>query len=201
MNKYNLCGIYGYWDNEKQYVAYIGKDSNIGINKRHYDHSESCYYNEQPFNRVLQNNPDRYEYFILAKGEFTEKELNEMESQAIKIFKTYHYDYPERSVFNFTKGGDGSTGYKQSKKTKNRKNIIISRKKNKYGFFGLTKEKHKDCKQGFRWIYNYSENGKQRQIKKTNLFKLIQTVKLRDLPWFVVDNKKAINTIRGLYYG
>lgn len=25
-----MKGIYGYWDNVKGYVAYIGKDSNIG---------------------------------------------------------------------------------------------------------------------------------------------------------------------------
>ena len=123
-------GIYGYYDKEKEYVCYIGKDNNIdNKNNRHNKHLHPLYYNSQPFNRVLQNNSNRYDYFVLAKGEFLNNELNDMEKQAIKIFKTYRYDYPERSVFNFTKGGDGSIGYKHTDNTKKKMSKIHKGKK------------------------------------------------------------------------
>lgn len=100
-------GIYAYWDNEKGYYAYVGKDSHIDKNHRHNVHKAPSFYDDQPFNRILQNNPDRYEYRILIKGDYNNKQLNKMEKFCIKHLKTYHYDYPDKSVFNFTKGGDG----------------------------------------------------------------------------------------------
>lgn len=113
-------GVYGYYDTQKKYVCYIGKDSNINDsnNNRHKAHYKPSSYNNQQINRVLQNNPNRYDYFILAEGNFSDDELNNMEKQAIEIFKTYYYDYPERSVFNYTKGGDGASGYKHTQEWK-----------------------------------------------------------------------------------
>ena len=103
-------GIYAYWDNELNYYVYVGKDSHIGENKRHRAHHSPYSYNNQQINRVLQNNPNRYEYRVLMKGDYTEEQLNSMEKFLIKHLKTCYYDYPERHVFNFTMGGDGVTG-------------------------------------------------------------------------------------------
>ena len=83
-------GIYGYWDTKKECVVYIGKDSNISINKRHKEHHRHSQYDKQQINRVLQNNKERYTYFILCDGYFTEEELNELEEEAIAIFDTYY---------------------------------------------------------------------------------------------------------------
>lgn len=102
-----MKGIYAYWDNKLSYYVYIGKDSNIYKNSRHYAHLDPSRYEDQPFNRVLQNNPERYEYRVLMKGDYNNKQLNKMEKFCIKHFKTFYYDYPERKVFNFTRGGDG----------------------------------------------------------------------------------------------
>ena len=49
-------------DNE---IVYIGKDSYIGRHQRSKDHLTKSRYNDQPFNRILQNNPNRYIYKVL----------------------------------------------------------------------------------------------------------------------------------------
>ena len=109
-------GIYGYWDNKLNYVVYIGKDSNIDAKKnRNYEHHRNFRYDEQPINRVLQNNHDRYTYFKLCEfNNCSDEDLNQLESNAIDIFGTYKYDNPNKLVFNFTKGGEGANGYKHT---------------------------------------------------------------------------------------
>ena len=103
-------GIYAYWDNKLNYYVYVGKDSHIDEDKRHRAHHSPSSYDEQQINRVIQNNPKRYEYRVLIQGDYTEEQLNIMEKFLIKHLKTCYYDYPERHVFNFTAGGDGVTG-------------------------------------------------------------------------------------------
>ena len=150
-------GIYAYYDNEKEYIAYVGRDVNIGINKRHNRHLHPSRYNDQQINKALQNNPERYDYIILAKGEFSDKELNEMESQAIELFKTYKYDYPERSVFNFTKGGEGIRGFRHNDETKKKMSKAQKGEKNhNYGkhHSDETKRKMSEAHKGEKhWNY------------------------------------------------
>ena len=109
-------GIYAYWDNVKNYYVYVGKDSNIDKKIRHNYHILESKYNEQQINRVLQNNPERYEYRVIMEGNYNNWQLDQMEKLCIKSFKTFKEDYPERSVFNFTRGGEGISGYKKSHK-------------------------------------------------------------------------------------
>lgn len=108
-------GIYAYSDTKYDSYCYVGRDSNIDKSKRYYDHKSPCHYNKQPFNRVLQNNPKRYEYHKLVElsDDFTDDDLNDLESLFIKELDTYYYENPYG--FNFTMGGDGCTGYKLSK--------------------------------------------------------------------------------------
>ena len=113
-----MKGIYAYWDNKLSQYVYIGKDSKIYKNKRHNVHLSPSTYDAQQINRVLQNNPERYEYRILMEGDYSNKQLIKMEKFLIKHFKTFKYDYSERHVFNFTKGGDGMDGFKHSEETK-----------------------------------------------------------------------------------
>lgn len=109
-----MKGIYAYYDLENKYYAYVGKDNNITYNHRHKCHKSQAYYNDQPFNKVLQNNPERYEYqrLIELPDNITDNFLNNLEEHYIKILKTFTYDNRNKHVFNFTKGGDGSAGYK-----------------------------------------------------------------------------------------
>ena len=106
-------GLYGYYDTEKEYVAYIGKDADIGNDARHKTHTRPSQYDKQAINRVIQKNPDRYTYFRFIEGEYNDETLNELEKEAIRLFKTYKYDYPERNVFNFQKGGEGGFAGRQ----------------------------------------------------------------------------------------
>lgn len=111
-------GIYAYYDNIKKYYIYVGKDSNIDKETRHKEHIQTSKHNKQKINQILQNNPNRYEYRVIIEGDYDDWELNQMEKLCIKFFKTFKENYPERSVFNFTKGGDGISGWKHSEEHK-----------------------------------------------------------------------------------
>ena len=106
-------GIYGYYDNVKNKVVYIGQSKNL--KDRLFHHMKPSKYDEQQINKIIQNNPDRYEPFILADGNFTTDELNELEYEAVEIFKTNRYKYPENEGFNFKDGGDVKDFSKETK--------------------------------------------------------------------------------------
>lgn len=106
----NIVGIYCYRDTQNDNeIVYVGKDSNISRNERHHRHYHPSRYNDQVINRVLQDNPSRYTYYILKKGDFSEDLLN-----ALEIIYTHRYN----PKFSFTIGGDGVRGYKHSEESK-----------------------------------------------------------------------------------
>ena len=86
------CGIYYYWDKDKDKVVYIGQS--VNIEKRHIQHLSPSSRNKQPFNSILQSHPNRYTLEVML--ECDKAELNEQEILAIKLYK------PD---FNFTDGG------------------------------------------------------------------------------------------------
>lgn len=104
-------GIYAYYSKEKEEIVYVGKDSQINKNARHRQHMLSSRYNKQPINRVLQNNPDKYEYKIIYEclPHLDDVDLNGLEMQFIEALNP---------KFNFTLGGDGSKGFKPTKETR-----------------------------------------------------------------------------------
>ena len=63
-----MQGIYCYIDKNNDEIIYIGKDSYIDTNKRHKSHIRKNDYNKQVINKILQNNPKRYQYKIIIKG-------------------------------------------------------------------------------------------------------------------------------------
>ena len=106
-----MKGIYAYLDKKDNSIVYVGKDSNLEINKRHYDHLSPSKYKAQPFNRILQNNPNRYVYkrLYVCPSHLDEVDLNGLEMQYIEALAP---------KFNFTNGGDGSNGFKHSLETR-----------------------------------------------------------------------------------
>ena len=103
-------GIYCYLDIEQDKIVYIGKDSHIDKNQRHKDHYKQCNYNIQKINQVLQNNLNRYKYYVLwTIDDCTDNHLNQMEIYFINKYNP---------KFNFTKGGDGISGFKHSEESK-----------------------------------------------------------------------------------
>lgn len=118
-----MLGIYCYIDKKDNKIVYIGKDSHIERNKRHKTHMNPSRYDKQPFNRILQNNPNRYTYQVLVWNVKDQETLNALEIQNIRQLKP---------KFNYTDGGDGSTGYQWTDEQKMRvSNSLKGRPKSK----------------------------------------------------------------------
>lgn len=106
-------GIYCYIDKQNfNEIVYIGKDINIGKNRRYISHKAPCHYNDQPFNRILRNNLGRYEYCVLESWERDEYPSD------YGSMKERFYIGLYNPKFNYTKGGDGTVGYKHTEETK-----------------------------------------------------------------------------------
>lgn len=104
-----MKGIYCYIDKKDDKIVYIGKDSNINVNARHRQHNKPSEYSRQQINKVIQNHPNRYKYLILKQGDFKEPLLNALEILYIRRYTP---------LFNFTVGGEGSTGRTLSKESR-----------------------------------------------------------------------------------
>lgn len=200
-----MKGIYQYKDLETGDIVYVGKDSIINKKVRYTAHLSPSQYDKQKINRVIQNNPTRYEYSVLySSDDVSESDLNMLEMTFIERYNP---------KFNFTKGGDGTNGYKHSEETKKKisethtgktlseehkqklseshkyktlsdeHKIKISKSKNTTGYFRVCKQKDKTCKQGFTWHYRYYEDGKRKIIGSVSLEKLEQKVKAKGLEW------------------
>ena len=128
-------GIYGYFDKQMNKIVYVGKDSNIDKDIRHKTHTAPSHYNQQQINRVLQNNLDRFEYrkLIELSDDFTNDDLNDLEIHYIKVFNPR---------FNFTDGGEGLSGFKHSKETKQKMSDAKKGEKNSMYGVRLTGEKN-----------------------------------------------------------
>lgn len=111
-----MQGIYQYIDKKTNEIVYIGKDSYIDERRRYNAHLAPSNYNTQPFNRVLQNNPDRYQYEVVYAGDFDNNLLNALEINSIAEFKLKNNG--NRPKFNFTDGGEGICGFTHSEETK-----------------------------------------------------------------------------------
>lgn len=55
--------------------------------------------------------------------------------------------------------------------------------RNTSGYFRVTKEKSKTCKQGFTWRYNYTDNGKRKSIVSVSIDVLKKKVLDKGLEW------------------
>ena len=58
----------------------------------------------------------------------------------------------------------------------------------KVGYYRVYKVKKPQAKQGFVWIYEYPDNGKQRTISRVNLNNLEKEVKSRNLDWHKIGD-------------
>ena len=115
-----MKGIYAYFDKKDNSVVYVGKDSSLDKQRRRYDHKSPSKYDVQPFNRIVQNNPNRYTYQVLVWNVEDQETLNALEIQYIRQLKP---------KFNFTDGGDGSCGFKHSDETRKKRSEYRKGKK------------------------------------------------------------------------
>ena len=95
---------------------------------------------------------------------------------------------PERDHNLLHKSGEnhpnyGKIGYWKDKTLSDEHKQKISKTKNTSGYLNVYKQKNKNYKQGFRWCYQYSEDGKQKSIASVDINKLEQKVKNKGLEW------------------
>lgn len=97
-----VSGIYYFWDNEKDELAYIGKS--IKVEERIKDHLKPSR-NKLSIDKALNSNPLRYEYGLLLHCNVDE--LDENEILSIQMYNP---------KLNFTTGGDGGLKSEETKK-------------------------------------------------------------------------------------
>lgn len=160
-------GIYCYRDNERDNrIVYVGKDSNISIHKRCREHMYPSNYHKQPFNRILQRNPDRYSYYVLRQGDFEDNWLSALE---ILYIRKYNPKY------NYTIGGDGTTGFKHNLSTK--KKMSESHIGEKNHFYGKhhTEESKQKMREAVSGEKSYWYNRNRTDENKLNVSKSSNT--------------------------
>lgn len=184
-----MKGIYKYTDLKTGDVVYVGKDSHIDKHNRHKTHLRPSKYDAQSFNRILQNNPDRYEYGVIwASEDCTTLKLNKMEILFGKIYN------PKFNFDKFGKGGcNGHTEETKKKISKSNSRYWKGKtrsERNTSGYYNVCKHKDKKNKQGFTWHYRYyDENGKRKSIYSVDINKLEQKVKAKGLKWLKFEKE------------
>ncbi len=126
--------------------------------------------------------------------EYKKKKSESMLGEKNHFFGKKHSDETKKIISQKNKGLN--KGISKTKESNIKRSKSISKKRNKYGFYRLTKKKDKQAKQGFRWLYQYVENGKRREISSTNFFELEKKVKAKSLEWYITDEDKAKDTIK-----
>ena len=69
---------------------------------------------------------------------------------------------------------------------------------NTTGFYRVGKNKSKKTSQGFVWVYTYKENGVKKTLSRTNFFKLKKAVKEKGLPWKIINESLARDTLNSI---
>ena len=85
--------------------------------------------------------------------------------------------------------GPNNPNFGKTLSLEERKNV--SRSLTVTGFYSVHKINEKKRKQGFTWGYVYKVDNKKKRIKSIDLLKLKNKVKAKGLPWGVIDNEKA----------
>lgn len=65
----------------------------------------------------------------------------------------------------------------------------INLSKNTSNYYRVSKVKAKTTKQGFTWVYSYSENNKQKNIYCVNFETLKKKVQSKGLPWYKINDR------------
>ena len=107
-----------------------------------------------------------------------------------------HHTGSKRSIETKNKISNSRIGEKNhfyGKKHTNDTKIKMSVSSNTSGYFRVSKNIKKECKQGFYWRYVYFEDGKQKAITSVDLDKLKEKVLAKGLEWFKLEEKGEIN--------
>jgi len=123
------------------------------------------------------------------KGTHHTEEIKQQISNSMKGENNPFYgkSHSEESKQKISEANKGKS-HIHTDKTKRK----ISLNKNKTGYRNVSIQKCPTCKTGFRWRYNYSENGKVKAIQSISLEQLKEKVISKGLPWEKFEEMEAI---------
>ena len=128
------------------------------------------------------------------KGKTLSEETRKKMSEAHKGENNHMYG-KTHSLETRKKMSEAKKGKTRSEET--RKKISKSMKaQNTTGFYRVSKQKKSTCKQGFMWRYQYPYKSTKKSIYSTNLKKLEKKVKTQSLPWQIVNENKARQSLK-----
>lgn len=185
--------------NGKIYVGQTNRPFNYRISEHKRQLSNQTHYNPHLQNSWNKWGKNAFEFNILEK--IPNEKLDESEDWWIDYFDSSNHD----NGYNFKKGSDSNISFheetlkKMSLAHKGKKNgmygrnhTLQSRRKmshskskalNSVGYYRVSKNKDKTCKQGFLYRYTYFEESKQKAIKSVDLNKLKEKVLAKGLEW------------------
>lgn len=142
------------------------------------------------------------------KGHFVSEETKKKMSESHKGKRLSEETKNKLRIVNRGKN-NGMYGKNHSEESKrkisqNRKGIYhslsarieMSRKNNKTGFYGVSQKIDKKYPDYIIWTYSITHNGKQIRFSRKNFLDLKEKVETENLPWVVLDEKKAKKTLQ-----
>lgn len=203
-----FTGIYAI-RNKINNKVYIGQSTDI--ERRLKEHLRYCRSrdvhrgNRHLVNSFIKYGEENFEAKILSIC--PKNELNARET----LFIIFYASHDQAYGYNYTFGGDSSSGFKLSTQEKEliSKNqmgslnpmygkahseewkINQSKTRNTTGFYRVSKSGRKNNP---RWRYKYHECGTYKSFSRMDLFELMLYVQKNGFPWIVTDEYKAKET-------
>jgi len=106
---------------------------------------------------------------------------NDLDDEEIKKL------YVEKGFSTVQIGEKFGTSYQTISMRLKRQGVTVSN--NTSNYYRVHKQKRKDTKQGFTWVYAYFENNKKKQISSVNLKTLKKKVQEKGLPWYKINDR------------
>ena len=163
-------------------------------NRRHYNLTpggEALFGDSNPFYGKTHSMESRKKMSEFHKGKKLSEETKQKISKVTKGENNPRYGKPV-SAETREKISEENSGRQFTLEDK----LNMSYSKNSTGFFRVHKQNDNHCKKGFMYSYTYVEDGRQKPIVSVKIDELEKKVKSRGLPWKIIDEKKAIETIK-----
>ena len=204
---------------------YIGQSVNVKIRIIHHKHhlNARMHYNEHLQRAWNKYGKDNFSFDVLEYCDIAE--LDELERKYISDLNTLDDDYgynsqsgghegkiqseeAKRKISEATSGKNnpmygvrlfgkknGMYEKNHSEESKQQMGETKSRVYNSTGFYKVHKHKDDRYLQGFRWHYQWTEDGKSKQIASVSLLDLKNKVHAKGLHWEILDEELAIKAM------
>lgn len=136
-----------------------------------------------------------FHYNLTPGGDFNPAKLPEVQAKISKSMSGRKLSQKTKEKIAKTKYGSKHTPEAKDKmsqahlgkKLSDEQKINISKTVNTSGYYCVTKQNKKECKQGFMWRYRYYEDGKHKAIYSVDIKKLEEKVRAKGLKWLKFD--------------